>query len=98
MVKCRKKANAIIYIEDIIDIVESSASCEIYSILKRSDEKYVTEKAYNNPKFVEDIVRGISEKFLKDDRITWFKVKSVNMESIHNHDAIAVIEHQKQIT
>lgn len=97
LVKFRKKNDALIHIEDIIDIVESSASCEIYSILKRPDEKYVTEKAYNNPKFVEDIVREVSTKFLKDDRIIWFKVKSVNMESIHNHDAIAIIEHQKQI-
>lgn len=81
-----------IYIEDIINIVEGSASCEIYPILKRVDEKYVTEKAYENPRFVEDIVRLVSEKLNEDDRIKWFKVSSRHQESIHAHDAFACIE------
>ena len=81
-----------IWIEDIIDIVESSASCELYSLLKRPDEKYVTEKAYDNPMFVEDIVRDISNILSQDDNITWFTVESENFESIHNHSAYAYIE------
>ena len=77
--------------EDMIELVESTASCEVYSILKRVDEKYVTEKAYSNPKFVEDIVRDIAQKLKKDDNITWFSVSAENFESIHNHSAYAQI-------
>ncbi len=80
-----------IWIEDMIELVESSASCEVYSVLKRRDEKYVTEKGYNNPKFVEDIVRDVAEKIKKDKNITWFSVSVENFESIHNHSAYAYI-------
>jgi GTP cyclohydrolase I len=80
-----------IWIEDMIELVESSASCEVYSVLKRVDEKYVTEKAFSNPKFVEDIVRDIAVKLQKDDNITWFSVSAENFESIHNHSAYAHI-------
>jgi len=80
-----------IWIEDIIEIAESSASSEIYSILKREDEKYITEKSYENPVFVEDMVRIASEKLLKKKGILWFSVESENMESIHNHSAYAQI-------
>ena len=81
-----------IWIEDLISLVESSASCEIYSLLKREDEKYVTETAYANPRFVEDIVREISLKLKSDSNITWFSVEAENLESIHNHSAYAFIE------
>ncbi|MFC1855835.1 GTP cyclohydrolase FolE2 [Thermodesulfobacteriota bacterium] len=84
--------NKFIWIEDLIDLIERSASCEVYSLLKRPDEKYVTEKAYDNPMFVEDIVRDISSALIKDDNITWFTVESENFESIHNHSAYAYIE------
>jgi GTP cyclohydrolase I len=67
----------------------------IYSVLKREDEKYVTERAYNNPKFVEDIVRDIAQKLNDDPNITWFSVESENFESIHNHSAYAYIEKSK---
>lgn len=80
------------WIEDIINLVESSASCDVYSILKRPDEKFVTEKAYDNPMFVEDIVREIASKLSMDDNITWFTVEAENFESIHNHSAYAFVE------
>jgi len=80
-----------IWLEELIEIVEEQASCEVYSLLKREDEKYVTEKAYDNPVFVEDIVRGITDRLSSDDRIDWFSVESDNIESIHNHNAYASI-------
>jgi GTP cyclohydrolase I len=80
-----------IWMEDMIELVEESASCDVYSVLKRVDEKCVTEKGFNNPKFVEDIVRDIAEKLNKDDNITWFSVSAENFESIHNHSAFAHI-------
>jgi GTP cyclohydrolase I len=80
-----------IWIEDMIEIVESAASCDVYSVLKRVDEKCVTERGYENPKFVEDIVRDIAEKLFRDDNITWFSVSAENFESIHNHSAYAMI-------
>jgi GTP cyclohydrolase I len=86
-----------IWIEDIIDLIESCASCDVYSILKRPDEQYVTEKAYENPMFVEDIVREVSEKFMADENITWFTVESENFESIHNHSAYAFVERNRDM-
>ena len=80
-----------IWMEDMIELVEGTASCEVYSILKRVDEKHVTEKAYSNPKFVEDIVRDIAQELQKDDNITWYSVSAENFESIHNHSAYAQI-------
>jgi GTP cyclohydrolase I len=84
--------NKFIWIEDIIQLVEKSASCDVYSILKRPDEKYVTEKAYENPMFVEDVVREVAQKLAADPNITWFSVESENFESIHNHSAYAYVE------
>lgn len=78
-----------IWLEDMIELVESTASCEVYSVLKRVDEKCVTERAYQNPKFVEDIVRDIARRLTADDNITWFSVSAENFESIHNHSAYA---------
>jgi GTP cyclohydrolase I len=80
-----------IWIEDMIELVETSASSDVYSVLKRVDEKCVTEKAFSNPKFVEDIVRDVAEKLLADENITWFSVSAENFESIHNHSAYAHI-------
>ena len=88
--------NKFIWLEEIIEIIESSASSEIYPLLKRVDEKYVTEKAYDNPAFVEDIVREITLKLNKDERVTWFKIESENLESIHKHNAYALIERDKK--
>jgi GTP cyclohydrolase I len=81
-----------IWIEDMIAIVEESASSEIYSLLKRPDEKAVTERAYDNPVFVEDLVRNVALRCNENPLITWYKVEAENMESIHNHSAYACIE------
>lgn len=84
-----------IWIEELIETVEKVASCELYGLLKRPDEKYVTERAYDNPKFVEDIVRDVAIEFNKDDRIASYTVESENFESIHNHSAYAMLSHDK---
>lgn len=81
-----------IWIEDIIQIIEECASCDLYAILKRPDEKFVTERAYEKPMFVEDVVREIAKRLSKDPNITWFTVESENFESIHNHSAYAFVE------
>ncbi len=86
-----------IWIEDIIQLVENAASCDVFSVLKREDEKYVTEHAYQNPKFVEDVVRDVSKVLMKDDNITWFSVSAENFESIHNHSAYAYIERDRKM-
>ena len=80
-----------VWLEELIELAESAASCPIYPLLKRVDEKYVTEKAYNNPKFVEDIVRELTQKLTADPRITAFHIESDNFESIHNHNAYAMV-------
>jgi GTP cyclohydrolase I len=84
------------WIEELIDIAESEASCELYGILKRPDEKYVTERAYDNPKFVEDMVRDVAVRLNGEDRIEAYVVESENFESIHNHSAYALIERDKE--
>ena len=81
-----------IWIEEIVNLVEAKASCDIFSVLKRQDEKFVTEKAYENPKFVEDIARDVAKQLMDDKNITWFSVSAENFESIHNHSAYAYIE------
>ncbi|MDD5722407.1 MAG: GTP cyclohydrolase FolE2 [Syntrophales bacterium] len=80
------------WIEDVIRLVEESASSEIFSLLKRADEKYVTETAYQNPMFVEDVVRTVAEKLNESSNFTWYSVEAENMESIHNHNAYAYTE------
>jgi GTP cyclohydrolase I len=81
-----------IWIEDLVVIMESSASSELYSLLKRVDEKAVTERAYENPVFVEDLVRNVALKLNAHPDVTWYKVEAENQESIHNHNAYACIE------
>ena len=90
------RTKGFIWIEEIIEIVEKEASCELYGLLKRPDEKYVTERAYDNPKFVEDIVRDVAIQFNDDDRIGAYTVESENFESIHNHSAYAMLSHDKE--
>ena len=87
---------AFIWIEELIDVVESEASCELYGLLKRPDEKIVTERAYDNPKFVEDMVRDVAARFNADKRVLAYTVSSENFESIHNHSAYALIEKDKR--
>jgi GTP cyclohydrolase IB len=84
------------WLEELIDIAEHEASCEVYGILKRPDEKFVTERAYDNPKFVEDTVRDVAVALNKDKRVRAYVVESENFESIHNHSAYAMIEHDKE--
>jgi GTP cyclohydrolase I len=84
------------WLEELIEIAERQASCEVYGILKRPDEKYVTERAYDNPKFVEDTVRDVAMALNKEKRIRAYIVESENFESIHNHSAYAMIEHDKE--
>jgi GTP cyclohydrolase I len=89
------RTRTFLWVEELIETVEKVASCELYGLLKRPDEKYVTEKAYDNPKFVEDIVRDVAIEFNKDDRIAAYTVESENFESIHNHSAYAMLTHDK---
>ena len=91
------KTDGFIWIEEIIEMVEKQASCELYGLLKRPDEKHVTERAYDNPKFVEDMVRDVAGKLNEDDRIRSYILESENFESIHNHSAYALIEHDKDL-
>jgi GTP cyclohydrolase I len=94
-VRSRKKEDGtwdFVWIEELVQVAEEVASAPLYSLLKRPDEKFVTEQAYDNPVFVEDLVRGVAGKLKQDERITWFRVRSVNEESIHNHNAFAEIE------
>ncbi len=85
-----------IAVEDQIRIAEDAASCEIWGLLKRPDEKYVTERAYNNPKFVEDVVRDVALALNGNTRIAAYAVEAENFESIHNHSAYALIKHDKR--
>ncbi|MBK9160780.1 MAG: GTP cyclohydrolase I FolE2 [Nitrosomonadales bacterium] len=89
------RANDFVWIEDLVRIAEEQASCELYGLLKRPDEKHVTERAYDNPKFVEDMVRDIAAILNADERIDSYIVESENFESIHNHSAYALIERDK---
>ena len=83
------------WLEEIISLVEAEASCELFGLLKRPDEKYVTERAYDNPKFVEDMVRDVAARLNAEKRISAYIVESENFESIHNHSAYALIERDK---
>src|SRR5215471_19345035 len=94
-VTIKAKLRTHMWIEELIDIAESEASSELYGILKRPDEKYVTERAYDNPKFVEDMVRDVAARLNADERIAAYTVESENFESIHNHSAYALIERDK---
>lgn len=80
-----------IWIEELVDLVESEGSCEVYPLLKRPDEKFVTEASYNNPKFVEDVVRDIALKFKSDPRVAAYRIECESLESIHAHNAYAII-------
>ncbi|WP_371323032.1 GTP cyclohydrolase FolE2 [Dechloromonas sp. ZY10] len=89
------RTNGFLWIEELVQLVESEASCELWGLLKRPDEKYVTERAYDNPKFVEDMVRDVAARLNAETRIDAYIVESENFESIHNHSAYALIEKDK---
>lgn len=92
LVTVQLRSRKAIWIEDLIAMVESSASCELYSLLKRQDEKAVTERAYENPVFVEDLVRNVALKLNSHPDVEWYKIEAENYESIHSHNAYASIE------
>jgi len=89
------RTHGFIWIEELIDLVEKNASSELYGLLKRPDEKYVTERAYDNPRFVEDMVRDVALVLNEDERVGAYSVESENFESIHNHSAYAIVEKDK---
>jgi len=89
------RLNEHMWLEEIIALVEAEASCELFGLLKRPDEKYVTERAYDNPKFVEDMVRDVAARLNAEPRVAAYVVESENFESIHNHSAYALIERDK---
>ena len=91
----KAKIDGHMWLEELIEIAESEASCEVYGILKRADEKHVTERAYENPKFVEDIVRDVAVRMNNESRVRAYVVEAENFESIHNHSAYALIERDK---
>jgi len=93
-IKIDVELNAAMEMQELIDVAERSASCEVYGLLKRADEKYVTERAYDNPKFVEDLVRDVAAALHREPRLDAFAVEAENFESIHNHSAFARIEEQ----
>jgi len=84
------------WIEDLVEHLEAAASCPVYPVLKRPDEKFVTERAFDNPKFVEDIIRDLAITLDDDDRVNWYRITSENFESIHNHNAYAQITRDKR--
>ncbi len=98
--RCRIEAkvrfDGTLWIEDLVELLEGAASNPVFAVLKRPDEKYVTEKAYENPKFVEDIVRDLAGALEDDERITWFSINSENFESIHSHNAYAQLTREKR--
>ncbi|MCF2133283.1 MULTISPECIES: GTP cyclohydrolase FolE2 [Burkholderiaceae] len=85
-------------VEDLVRMAEEEASCELWGLLKRPDEKFVTERAYDNPKFVEDLVRDVAQRLNADPRIVAYVLEAENFESIHNHSAYALIEHDKRLS
>ena len=89
------RTRGFVWIEELIDVVEQQASCQLYGLLKRPDEKFVTESAYDNPKFVEDVVRDVAAALNDDERVAGYVVESENFESIHNHSAYALVEKDK---
>jgi GTP cyclohydrolase I len=91
------RTRGFLWIEELIEMVEAEASCELYGLLKRTDEKHVTERAYDNPKFVEDTVRDVAKRLNDDERISAYVVEAENFESIHNHSAYALIERDKEV-
>ncbi len=91
------RTNTFVWIEDLVQMIEAQASCEVFGLLKRTDEKYVTERAYDNPKFVEDIIRDVAGVLNADPRIDAYVAEAENFESIHNHSAYALIEKDKTV-
>ena len=95
-IEARIRTEGAVWIEEVVELLERAASHPVYAVLKRPDEKFVTEKAYENPKFVEDIVRDLAMALDDEDRISWYQINSENFESIHSHNAYAQITRDKR--
>ena len=91
MVRVEVRFREMIWIEELVEWADAAASAPIFPLLKRSDEKWVTERSYENPAFVEDVVRSMATRLIAEERVTWFQVEAENQESIHNHDAYAAV-------
>jgi len=85
------RSDDIVWIEDLVEVAETSGSAPVYALLKREDERYVTMQAYDSPVFVEDMVRNVAVQLRDEPRISWFRVRADNHESIHNHNAFAQV-------
>ena len=94
-IEVKPTEGSVVFLEDLIDLAEQKASSELYAVLKRDDEKVVTERAYENPAFVEDLVRDIAVELNANDKVNYYSLESENFESIHNHSAYALITNQK---
>lgn len=94
--KISLRMRKLVWIEEIIEIGEKSASAPLYALLKREDEKFITENAYLNPRFVEDVARNIALLLDKDERITWYSIEVISIESVHNHNAYACLSRDKR--
>jgi len=94
-IEAKASEGSVLYLEDLIDLAEQKASSELYAVLNREDEKVVTERAYDNPAFVEDIVRDIAVELNNNEKIDYYCLESENFESIHNHSAYAMITNNK---
>jgi GTP cyclohydrolase I len=90
--RCADGHPELVWIEELVGLAEAAGSCPVYPLLKRPDERYVTMRAYDNPVFVEDVVRNVAVALRRDERVIWFRVHAINFESIHNHNAFARIE------
>ncbi|MAE60023.1 MAG: GTP cyclohydrolase I FolE2 [Planctomycetaceae bacterium] len=95
-IEAKVRIDGMLWIEELVEMVESAASAQVFAVLKRPDEKFVTEDAYDNPRFVEDIVRDLSLRLEDEPRIRWYAINSKNYESIHNHSAYAYLERDKR--
>ena len=96
LVSLSVRSKGLFWFEEMITMIEDSASAPLHTLLKREDEKYITEHAYENPRFVEDVLRELAVKLDNEDRVLWYRVKVTSYESIHNHDAFAEIERDKR--
>ena len=97
LVSLRVRCKGLVWFEELIDIIEKSASTPLFTLLKREDEKFVTENSYENPRFVEDVIRDLALKLDNEDKILWYSANVTSFESIHNHDAFAEIERDKTL-
>ena len=95
LVSLKVRCSGLVWFEELIAVIESSASAPLFTLLTREDEKYITEHAYQNPRFVEDVLRELALSLDNEKRILWYKINVTSLESIHNHDAFAEIERSK---